>query len=306
MPDHDHPYKLLFSHPEMVRDLLLTVVKEDWVQELDFATLERSWASFVSDDLREREGDLVWSVRWGPRRLYVYLLIEFQSRSDHLMAVRLMTYLGLLYQDLVRTGMVAEGGSLPAVLPLVLYNGKPRWTAPVELRDLIEEVPGGLDRYRPSLRYLLIDELRWAESEVASARSAVAALFRLERSRDPAEVRAVLHELVGWLRAPEQAGLRRDFSAWFTRTFLPGRAPGHTFPEFTDLQEVDAMLSETVLEWTKQWKEEGRQEGHREGREEEQRLVAKRLLGRAMSATEVAEVTGMPVSTVEALRRGEG
>ncbi|MBI4872551.1 MAG: Rpn family recombination-promoting nuclease/putative transposase [Candidatus Riflebacteria bacterium] len=327
MPDHDHPYKLLFSHPEMVRDLLVTFVREDWVRELDFSTLERGSGSFVTDDFRERETDVVWSVRWGSRRLYVYLLIEFQSASDRFMAVRLMTYLGLLYQDLIRTGTVGDSGMLPAVLPLVLYNGKPLWAAPVDLGALIEEVPGGLERYRPSLHYLLIDELRWAESELTAARNLVAALFRLERSRDPGEVRGVVRELAGWLRAPEQAGLRGDFSKWFTRTFLPGRAPGQFIPEFNDLQEVDAMLSETVVEWTKQWekqgldkgredgfregrekgrdegRDEGRNEGRDEGRKHEQHLVARRLLARGMSVTEVAEVTDLSVDAVEALRR---
>jgi hypothetical protein len=212
----------------MIRDLLVTFVKEDWVRELDFSTLERRGGSFVTDDFREREDDIIWSVRWGSRRLYVYLLIEFQSRSDRFMAVRILTYLGLLYQDLIRTGMVREDESLPAVLPLVLYNGKPAWTAPLDIRALIEEVPGGLDRYRPALQYLLIDQIRWRSSDLESARNPVGALFRLERSRRPEEVRAVLHELVGWLRAPEQTQLRRDFTAWFMRTFLPGRAPGQT------------------------------------------------------------------------------
>jgi predicted transposase YdaD len=62
--DHDHPYKLLFSHAEMIRDLLLTFVKEDWVRELDFSALEHRPGSFVSDDLRDREDDIIWSVRW--------------------------------------------------------------------------------------------------------------------------------------------------------------------------------------------------------------------------------------------------
>jgi hypothetical protein len=37
---HDTGYKLLFSHPELVRDLLTGFVKEDWVWEIDFTTLE--------------------------------------------------------------------------------------------------------------------------------------------------------------------------------------------------------------------------------------------------------------------------
>ena len=77
--DHDHSYKLLFSHPEMVADLLRGFVLEDWVKDLDFATLERVSGGYVADDLREREDDIVWRVRFGGEWLYVYLLIEFQS-----------------------------------------------------------------------------------------------------------------------------------------------------------------------------------------------------------------------------------
>ena len=36
MPDHDHSYKLLFSHAEMVRDLIKGFVHEEWVEQLDF------------------------------------------------------------------------------------------------------------------------------------------------------------------------------------------------------------------------------------------------------------------------------
>ncbi len=32
--DHDQSYKLLFSHPEMVADLLRGFVREDWVEHL--------------------------------------------------------------------------------------------------------------------------------------------------------------------------------------------------------------------------------------------------------------------------------
>ncbi len=89
MTDHDHSYKLLFSHPRMVQDLLEGFVHEDWVRQADFSTLERVSGSYVSDDLREREDDVIWRVRLGPEWLYVYLLIEFQSTPDHFMALRI-------------------------------------------------------------------------------------------------------------------------------------------------------------------------------------------------------------------------
>ncbi len=73
-----------------------------WVKELDFTTLEKVSSSFISDDLREREDDLIWRVRWRNEWLYVYILLEFQSTVDAFMAVRIMTYLGLFYQDLIK------------------------------------------------------------------------------------------------------------------------------------------------------------------------------------------------------------
>lgn len=36
---HDNDYKMLFSHPEMVRDLLLGFVPGDWGQHARFETL---------------------------------------------------------------------------------------------------------------------------------------------------------------------------------------------------------------------------------------------------------------------------
>ena len=53
MAEHDSGYKLLFSHPRMVEELLRGFVHEPWVTDLDFDTLERTNASYTSDDLRE-------------------------------------------------------------------------------------------------------------------------------------------------------------------------------------------------------------------------------------------------------------
>jgi len=47
---HDYSYKLLFSNPEIVEDLLRGFVKEPWVDELDFATLEKVSGNYVTDE----------------------------------------------------------------------------------------------------------------------------------------------------------------------------------------------------------------------------------------------------------------
>ena len=82
-------YKRLFSRPGMVRDLLRGFAARDWSGTLDFDSLTPLPASYVSRDLRQRHGDLVWRVRFGGERwLYLVLLLEFQSGVDRAMTVR--------------------------------------------------------------------------------------------------------------------------------------------------------------------------------------------------------------------------
>ena len=143
MPSEDDAsYKLLFSAPEVVRDLVLGFIPDAWLHSLDYSTLEKMPGSYITDDLRQRADDVVWRVKADGEWIYLYLLIEFQSSVDAWMAVRIMTYVGLLYQDLIRRGEALEGKRLPPVLPIVLYNGDAPWKAATNIAELIPKVPG--------------------------------------------------------------------------------------------------------------------------------------------------------------------
>lgn len=237
---------------------------EEWVKDLDLDTLERVNGSYISDDLRERENDIIWRVRLGNSWVYVYLLIEFQSTVDRYMALRLLTYLGLLYQDFQRSGKLLPDGKLPPVLPLVLYNGSRKWTSPISIAELIQDVSGGLARYRPDFQYLLLEENQYPVENLPG-HNLVSAIFQLERSRYPEDIRIVVSSLIEWLKSPEQATIRRSFTVWINRVLLPVRLPGQEVPHVHDLLEVETMLAERVKEWTKEWKEEGLQQGMQQG-----------------------------------------
>lgn len=286
---HDNGYKRLFSHPEMVRDLLTGFVAEPWVEEVDFDSLEKYSGEFVDDRLRNRRNDVIWRLPWGRDWLYIYLLLEFQSGVHPFMAARLSTYVDLLYQDLIRARHfvrpVAKGRRsvrrLPPVLPIVLYNGQRPWTAPTDLKDLIAPGPSALVPYQPGLRYVLIDENTYADSDLATMRNLVAALFRLEQSRDPEPVHEAVRALGEWLTDPEQSELRHSFVVWLREAFLATRLPGVELPELNELENIRTMLSERVVSWTEQWKQDGlrqgRQEGLSEGLSSERRLLLRQI-----------------------------
>ena len=264
---HDASYKLLFSHAKMVEDLLRGFVPQSWVQALDFSTLEKVNASYVTDDLRDRHDDVVWRVRFQEHWLYVYLLLEFQSTVDRFMAVRILSYTGLLYQDLIRSQSLYQD-RLPPILPIVLYNGDVRWKAAVDLSALIHPTPRELQTYQPQQRYLLLDEGAYPESSLPRVRNLVAAVFRLEHSRSAENVLAVVTALLDWLQGPQQTSLRRAFSVWIQRVILANHSDIPREP-LIELEEVHTMLAQRVEQWKQEWRAEGLAEGRAEGLQNE-------------------------------------
>ncbi len=259
---HDHSYKLLFSEPEVVVDLLQGFVHEAWIGELDFSTLEKVSGSYVTDDLRSREDDVIWRVKSRHNWIYIYLLIEFQSTIDHHMAVRLITYIGLLYQDLIKCKQTLLDQCLPPVFPIVLYNGDQRWNAPVELKDLIVKMPGGLERYLPSLSYLVLDEGAYDLNELTPLKNLVAAIFRLEHHTERQALIEVISNLIEWLALPEQTRLRRNFGIWINRVLI---GPADREKEPNDLVEINTMLSQRIPQWIREAELRGESQGEARG-----------------------------------------
>ena len=233
----DAAYKELFSHPRMVEDLLRGIVAPEWSDAVDFTTLEKLPAEYVSDDLRRRQGDLLWRVRFRERWLYVLVLLEFQSTVDPYMALRLLVYTGLLYQDLIRRGAQEQDDKLPPVLPIVFYNGRSRWTAAREVSDLIAPVSEALARYQPSQCYVLVDVGNYRDKDLPQ-RNLVSALIALENSRSASDLGRAVDALSDWLQGPGSQELKRSFGEWIRLVLVPGRFSPAELPSMPPLEEV--------------------------------------------------------------------
>ena len=265
---NDPAYKWLFSRPRMVRDLLRGFAARGWSGALDFASLAPLPPDYVSDDLRQRHGDLVWRVRFqGDRWLYLVLLLEFQATVDRAMAVRMLAYTALLYQKLIADGALRGDGALPPVLPIVIYNGRRPWTAASDVSELIASGGPDLARYQPSQRYFLLDEGRLGSADLPRG-NLVSALIALETNRDGARLPALLETLLGLLREQGDAELVRAFLAWVGQVLRSRRFRGMDPESLPRLEEMRTMLEETVREWTAEWVAEGREQGLEQGREQ--------------------------------------
>ncbi len=119
------------------------------------------------------------------------------------MAVRLLTYVGLLLEEVIRREKLKPGDRLPAVLPLVLHSGKRPWRAPRDLESLFVEVPPGLRRYLPRLRYLLLDAGRLDLDRPGLDENRIATLFRLEAAKSSEDFPLLTRKLADHLSQEE-------------------------------------------------------------------------------------------------------
>ena len=298
MASHDAAWKLLFSFPAMPHDLLAGFAPREWVEMLDLSTLQPWPADLVIHRLRKRHADRVWRVRRRDRSGFGLVTVEFQSRVDRTMAVRVLDYSTLLYQDLLRSQELrcaagaksdnedrtdrrrAEPEPLPPVLPIVLYHGTVQWWAKEDVAGLCAPPTESLAPYQPEQRYFLLD-LRRHPAPLPEGRNLFAILVRLVQSGCLEEEAAVVDELVEWLHeevVPED--LARAFWTWMGYAHVPAWRRGMKWPVLRDWREAGTMLRESVNEWTTKWREEGRMLGRTEGRVEGQATVIRRQAAR--------------------------
>ena len=267
MGEHANTYLMLFSHPFLVESLLRDFLPGRWMHHLDFSSLEKVGSSFATDDLRSRHDDLVWRIRGrkSGQWIYIYLLLEFQRKDEYFMAVRVMTYEGLLHQDLIRKYGLATGDPLPFVLPIVLYNGPSRWKSPTNTAALMPAavVPEGLEVFRPRVEYLLLDQGAYPAEDLAALPGPAARLFRLEHA-GPEDLLNEVTRLRQSLAEPQHQELRRSFVIAIL-AILRRRLKGVRLPRMEELEEIETMIVEEAETWTEMWEQQGIEKGRREG-----------------------------------------
>ena len=317
---HDSGYKKLFSNRTIFRQLIETFVNQEWVHSLDFDNCEPLDKSFISEHYKETESDLIYKVQFHDREVYIYILIEFQSTVDPFMALRVLNYITNFYMDfLVNNSGVSK---LPAVFPIVLYNGSARWTAPVNLSGLIEQTPP-LGRFTLDFEYFLIAENRYSQEALLNIRNIVSTLFLAESHYDLEVLEA---ELLNVFSSEADRQAVSLFLNWFRQLAFHGRIESEDYQSleyiYQNEEEVKTMLvtalerererffqnglregeqkgriegkQEGRIEGEQKGRIEGKQEGRIEGKQEGRIETAKAMLAKGMEMTLISEITNLP------------
>ncbi|MCC8371902.1 MAG: Rpn family recombination-promoting nuclease/putative transposase [Rickettsia endosymbiont of Pseudomimeciton antennatum] len=133
-PKHDKIFRKSMENPIVAKEFLATHLPKDVLALIDSTTLKLEKDSFIEPDLSETISDVLFSVKFNDTDGYIFLLLEHQSTVDQLMVFRLFKYMINICDRYLTTNPKAK--RLPLIYPLVLYNGKKKYNASLNIWEL--------------------------------------------------------------------------------------------------------------------------------------------------------------------------
>ena len=139
------------------------------------------------------------------REVYVLSLIEHKSGNDYDVAMQLLRYMCVIWQEYKATqNRIQEGSSrrknfrYPLIIPIVYYEGKKEWTASLRLRDRIE-FSEEMAEYIPDFTYQVVSLNKYTNEELSEKHdemSLVMLINKIQSEEDLSEFRKVSEEMV--------------------------------------------------------------------------------------------------------------
>lgn len=178
-PRHDELFKKVMSEPVAAREFLEHYLPVSFKNKINLNSVTIEKESFVTEDLRKRLSDVVYSVSLkrdnvkdsttdsvDNEKAYIYVLIEHQSSSDYWIAFRLWQYMLLLcerHKDANKKNK-QKRGKLPLICPIVVYANDKPYNAPRSFWELFED--SSTAKSLMSDEYLLVDLQKQSDDEI--------------------------------------------------------------------------------------------------------------------------------------------
>ena len=130
---HDKFLKLSLGEIRVAQEFFTEHLPTSLLQVMDLTTLKLQKDSFIDENFKGNEADVIYSIQVAQTTAYLFLLCEHQSTVDHWIAFRLWVYRTRLMELHLKQH---PGQPLPLVYPLVIYTGQAPWNAPLNIFEL--------------------------------------------------------------------------------------------------------------------------------------------------------------------------
>ena len=299
---HDKLFRAVFSDTAEAAALLQAALPGFVRDQVDWATLTLLDGTFLDDELRESESDLLYQVEYtGTRQpVWLYALLEHQSSPDKWIRLRLLKYCCRIWETSFRDA--PEQSQLPVVVPVVFYQGPRGWTYSTELADLFPEAMRSWP-WVPRFAHVLLDQTSAGPDEVAGGlKGRIAQLLMMAAfKRHAEEALEMAAQLASSLSAAGGVNDLRQFIVYVMVTQEP-----EVVAAFGDALRRYGDEGGEIMTYAQQLLEEGRAEGEAKGRAEgEQRGKVEAVEGMLRVGLDwdvIEAATGLNESRFQALK----
>ncbi len=326
---HVKGYKYLLSVKRVFIQLLKSFVGQDWVNKIDEESVERIDKSFILQDFKGKESDLVYKVKINGREVFFYILMELQSTVDYQIPYRLLQYMLEIWRTILKDTGEKESArkdfKLPVIIPCVLYNGRYNWTACTSFKQTLvaNELFGD---FVLDFKYILFDVARYKEEELLQLGNLIGAVFYIEQKQQYDDIIERLKKLIGQLK--NLSGEDFELFRIWLKNIITRSMPNEKAKEIEKIiesnKEVDSMvynmeiairdkmeemkkqglaegLAEGLEEGIERGIERGIEKGKIEGEENAKIKIAKNLISMGIDMKQVSIATGLSEENIQSL-----
>lgn len=309
---HDKSYKDLYSKKEIAIDLFKSLVNKEWTKYLVPENLTLVNKSYITADYEELESDIVYKANVKNTEVYFYILLEFQSTVDYRMPLRLLFYMCEILREYAvnaKHKKYDKNIKIPAVIPIVLYNGEQKWDVPREFREMIynEELFGSSILNFTYDVFDISNDEKFNKENLISNNNITSAIFLLDQKVDPEEFLQRIKAIALYFNSLSKDEIK-VIKNWIKNTVVKELADSAIEILEADKMEVELMVARNafILDEMKEkakaeGKELGREEGVQEGRQEEKLEIARNMLKLGLDIDTIIKATGLSKEIIEKL-----
>ncbi len=133
---HDKFFKLSMGEYRVAYEFFSEHLPSTILTKIDLTTLKLENHSFIDENYKSSEADIIYSAKMANVTGYLFLLCEHQSTVDQLIAFRLWMYINRLMEMHIKQN---PNTALPFIYPLIIYTGQENWDAPLDFFSLFGE-----------------------------------------------------------------------------------------------------------------------------------------------------------------------
>lgn len=188
---------------------------------------------------------------------------------------------------------------LPAIVPIVLYNGDKGWTATTQFKDKIQRADLFGD-YVVDFKYILINVNNYSKEDLIAIQNTVAAVFLLDQKIDSVEfVKRAAVVATEFNHLTEEHKLKlKDWLDHIIKDPIRKEVLNLLNADKEEVNRMTANITKTLQEEKSQAREMGREEGREAGKLE----AAKALLD-ILEDEVIAKRLELPLEDVKKLRK---